>query len=93
MKRLEAMLAAATFALTVLATGCGGDEAEKMASLSKEACACKDRACYDKVNEKWRDMEKGLEKKYPKKSDAPKELLEAYKKHRGAMRDCRDKLE
>ncbi len=92
MKRISAALVGLVFCFGVAACG-GGGEAGKMQKLKDEACACKDKDCYDKVKSKWDDMENDLQKKYPKKNDAPKDLQEAYKKNRKAMRECRDKLD
>ena len=92
MKRISAALVGLAFCFGAAACG-GGGGAGEMAKLKDEACACKDMACYDKVKDKWKEMEKGLEKKYPKKDDAPKDMQEAYKKNRKAMRECRSKLD
>lgn len=46
----------------VLALGlgaCGGDAADEINKLAKDACACKDKACGDAVNKK---LDKALEK-------------------------------
>jgi hypothetical protein len=91
MKRITAALVGLVFCLGVAA--CGGGESGEMSKLKDEACACKDMDCYDKVKGKWKDMEEKLEKKYPKKDDAPKDMQEAYKKNRKAMRKCREKID
>ncbi|MBA3391979.1 MAG: hypothetical protein H0T89_05005 [Deltaproteobacteria bacterium] len=38
--------------LLALSLGACGDAADDIAKLSKEACACKDKACGDAVNKK-----------------------------------------
>jgi len=90
MRKLQATLMMVAFVFSVAA--CGGGEKGQMESLAKEACECKDMKCYDGVKDKWKAMEKGLEGKYPKRSDAPKDLIEAYSKNRKSMRECRKKL-
>ncbi len=66
--------------------------AGRMASLEKEACACKDIACADAVREKWKAMDEDLKKLFPKKEEAPKDLIKTYLAHKKATRECRAKL-
>jgi len=67
-KLLGAVLAAA--GLLSLGAGCGGDLVKKMDKLAEEACACKDKACADKVNQKIEDALKDA--KEPSRDDAEK---------------------
>ena len=54
----------------LLGMGCGGDLVKKMNELADEACACKDKACAEKVNQKIEDALKDA--KEPSKADAEK---------------------
>lgn len=69
MSKLKAFGAILT--MTVLlgfGTGCGSDLVKKLDGLADEACACKDKACAEKVNKKLDTALSGA--KEPSKSDA-----------------------
>ena len=90
---ISAALIAGAFALGACGGG-GGSDASKYEKLTTEACACKDLACIDEVAKKRREFSMGLRKKYKKKEDAPKELVnkveeldKEYRKCRRALRD------
>lgn len=68
LKSLAAIFAVA--GLLGLGAGCGNDLVDKMAELADEACACKDKACAEKVNQKIEDALKDA--KEPSKGDAEK---------------------
>jgi hypothetical protein len=68
LKTLGAIFAVS--ALVGLGSGCGSDLVKKMDELADEACACKDKACAEKVNQKIEDALKGA--KEPSKADTEK---------------------
>lgn len=61
-----------------LAAACGGGDVGKLKKLSDEACACKDKACADKVNKEMDEVINGM-KKEPSESEA-KTLMESMAK-------------
>jgi hypothetical protein len=68
LKKFGAMLSMAAF--LSLGAGCGGDLVKKIDKLADEACACKDMACAEKVQNKLMDLVKDA--KEPSKGDQEK---------------------
>ncbi len=71
MSKLKSLTA--ILAITVLlgfGAGCGGDLVKKLDGLADDACACKDKACAEKVDQKIQDTLEGAKK--PSKDDTEK---------------------
>jgi hypothetical protein len=74
-----------SFALLLLgSSACGGDDADKFAALADEVCECKDKACADKVEQKWEALEDEMKKKYEGKKMDEKEMEAMGKKYKAA---------
>lgn len=48
------------FGVSMLFAACGGDTMKELESLKKEACACTDKACADKVAKKFESKTKDM---------------------------------
>jgi hypothetical protein len=75
-----------------LVAGCGkkgSDLASEAAALSAKACACPDKACFEKVEAEWKAWEKAA-RQGPKPSEAVMTAIKAAEKAGGA---CEDALE
>ncbi len=83
MNKLKAF--GAIFAVTMLlgfGTGCGSDLVKKLDGLADEACACKDKACAEKVN---KNIEEALNAaKEPSKGDTEK-IMKSMAKAGGCL--------
>jgi hypothetical protein len=89
MKKLGMLVVAMGFSLA--ACGGGGDM-DKIKALSDKMCACKDKACVDSVREEGKALGEEMRKKYPKKEDAPADLITEYERGEKCRRDLREKL-
>ncbi|MFT3698582.1 MAG: hypothetical protein QM831_35885 [Kofleriaceae bacterium] len=63
---------------TMMFAACGGGDVGKLKKLADDACACKDKACADKVNKEMDEVVNGM-KKEPSEAEA-KDLMEAMTK-------------
>jgi hypothetical protein len=84
---------------SVLALGCGGKEPidkaiSGMEDFKAKMCACKDKACADKVHEEYKKWENDVVEpmmKGKKESDFPKDKMEKAEKLDDERKDCRRK--
>jgi hypothetical protein len=73
---------------------CGGGDKGKMNKIKDDMCACKDRACVDKVEKDNEAFVKSLGEKYKDEKDVPKDLLaigEEIDKCEHAAKEAEDK--
>lgn len=59
----------------VVAAACGGGDKAKVQKVKDAMCACKDKACVDKVEAESRELSKSLEATYKDEKDVPADLL------------------
>ncbi|MCE9575905.1 MAG: hypothetical protein K8W52_22330 [Deltaproteobacteria bacterium] len=60
--------------LCVFAAACGGGDKAKVQKVKDAMCACKDKACVDKVTADSKDVAEALTKKYASEKDVPADI-------------------